>query len=397
MPAVVVGGSLNSLGVIRSLACDRMPLYLLERSRRCAGFWSRHCRFVQTPARGGPALIDALVRLAEELNCRPVLILTSDHAVAAVSTDRERIESHYRIALPPPAMVRILADKVSFQAFAEREHFPVPHAKAVCDEADLPQLSELAPPLILKPADKKLVEEGVVERTARADTIEEARIQGARMLRRAGSVIVQEWIEGGDEELFFTLFSCDRRGQVVGMFTGRKLLCWPPGVGYTTICVAAPEAATELEAMTRAMIVRTEYRGLGGMEFKRQAGSGRFLMIEPTVGRTDWQEEIASLCGVNLPLLTYRAELGEPLPAPPPPRDRIAWRSSRQYRVRPATAEPRLHVVDGHFRWSDPLPGFYFYAYERGAVRLWRGLTRLIRVRPVAPRVPRSLGQAVEE
>jgi predicted ATP-grasp superfamily ATP-dependent carboligase len=326
-----------------------------------------------------------------------VLILTSEHAVAAVSTYRERIESHYRIALPPPDTVQILADKVSFQAFAEREHFPVPSAIAVCDETDLPQLSALAPPLILKPADKILVEEGVVERTARADTVEEARIQAARMLRRARSVIVQEWIEGADEELFFTLFTCDRRGQIMGMFTGRKLLCSPPGVGYTAVCVAAPEAAAELEALARALVVRTGYRGLGGLEFKRQTGSGRFLMIEPTVGRTDWQEEIASLHGVNLPLLTYCAELGEPLPAPLPPRDRLAWRSSRQYRVRPAIAGPRLHVVDGHFRWSDPLPGLYFYAYERGAVRFWRGLTRLIRVRPVAPRVPQSLGRAVEE
>ncbi len=39
----------------------------------------------------------------------------------------------------------------------------------------------------------------------------------------------------------------------------------------------------------------TQYEGLGSLEFKWDAQGRRFLIIEPTVGRTDMQEEIPTL------------------------------------------------------------------------------------------------------
>jgi hypothetical protein len=32
---------------------------------------------------------------------------------------------------------------------------------------------------------------------------------------------------------------------------------------------------------------------------------------------------------------------------------------------------PGMRRVDGYFRWTDPLPGLYHYAYEGGLLRLW--------------------------
>src|SRR5580704_3660982 len=66
-PAVVVGGSLNALGVVRSLSVGSMPIYLLDTTRACAAGWSRYCRFVPIPALDGKALIDALIGLAAQL------------------------------------------------------------------------------------------------------------------------------------------------------------------------------------------------------------------------------------------------------------------------------------------------------------------------------------------
>jgi predicted ATP-grasp superfamily ATP-dependent carboligase len=116
-------------------------------------------------------------------------------------------------------------------------------------------------------------------------------------------------------------------------------------------------------------ITRVEYRGLGSLEFKRDRRSGRFVIIEPTVGRTDWQEEIATLCGVNLPLRTYMSELechSPPIAAASP---RLAWRSSVGFRTPLAAG---MRAVDGYFRWSDPLPALYYYVYERWVERIQR-------------------------
>jgi len=364
-----MGGTLNALGVVRSLAHGRMPIYLLETTRLCAASWSRYCKYVAVPALEGRGLIDSLIALAELLTCRPVLILTSDECVNCVSAYRREIEAHYRISLPSEAVVRALADKAMFQALAERERFVVPRAVCVNHVANLELLCSLRPPLIIKPADKTLVLKGIAERAVRVETIHEAQRVGTQMLSCAPSVVVQEWVDGPDTELFFTLFSCDRSSNLLGLFTGRKLLCTPPGIGSTAVCVAAPEVARELLAPTMQFITRVEYRGLGSLEFKRDGRSGRFVIIEPTVGRTDWQEEIATLCGVNLPLMTYVSELGRHSPPSAAASPRLAWRSSVGFRTPLAAG---MRAVDGYFRWSDPLPALYYYVYERWVERIQR-------------------------
>lgn len=384
VPAVVVGATLNGLGVVRSLSRGRVPLFVLETTRRAPAAWSRHCTFVRVAKLEGEALVGSLVRLASDLRCRPVLILTSDESVLTVSAAREQIAPLYAIELPPQAIVEALADKVGFHELAEREGFAVPRSRRVGSEADLDRIGELAPPIVVKPADKTLVLAGVVERALRADTVAQARAVAAQMLARAPSLIVQEWVEGADTEIFFTLFSCDRDGNLTGIFPGRKLVCSPPAVGSTAVCVAAPEIAAQLYRHTRHFIERVGYRGLGSLEFKRDTRSGRVLIIEPTVGRTDWQEEIATLCGVNLPLLTYHTALGV---TASPVADVMrfapcAWRAERQFPLPRSVALSATRVVDGYFRWSDPLPAAYYYGFERLAMRAWRWANRLTRRTP---------------
>ena len=379
VPAVVVGGTLNGLGVVRSLSRGGVPVVLLETTRRCPAVWSRYCATIRVPSLEGAALIETLVRLASELRCRPVLILTSDDSVLTVSAARRQIEPLYRIDLPAAAMIEALADKAGFHALALREGFAVPRSRTVSGEADLDRLGELEPPIVLKPADKTLVLAGIAERAVCADTVAQARTAAARMLHRAPSLIAQEWIAGPDTEILFTLFSCDAQANLIGIFPGRKLVCSPPAVGSTALCVAAPEVAAELYLHTRNFVQRVGYRGLGSLEFKRDSRSGRLFIIEPTVGRTDWQEEIATLCGVNLPLLTYEVALGAPAP---PVNDMgavsfgpYAWRSDRRFAS--GQVAPGTRMMDGYFRWNDPLPAAYYYGYERFVLRAWRRAVRL--------------------
>jgi D-aspartate ligase len=374
VPAVVVGGTLNGLGVVRSLARGGMPIYLLDTTRRCAAGWSRHVSFVPVAALQGRALTDRLLELGTRLGCRPVLILTSDQSVNWVSEHREDIEPHYRISLPADPIVRALADKTLFQELAEREGFPVPRSVCLGERSDLERLATLAPPLIVKPADKTLVLSGAVERAVRAASLADAQCVCAQMLARAPRVIVQEWIEGPDTDITFTLFSCDGRGRLLGLFAGRKLVCSPPAIGSTAMCVPAPEMADELAAPTMRFIDRLGYRGLGSLEFKRDRRSGQSLIVEPTVGRTDWQEELATLCGVNLPLITYYAELERQAPRSDAPRRPVAWRSSAGFS---APLPAGVRTVDGFFRWSDPAPALYYYGYERGLLRLWQRAVRV--------------------
>src|SRR5262249_12115481 len=137
----------------------------------------------------------------------------------------------------------------------------------------------------------------------------------------------QEWIEGGDDSIYFCLQYRGRDAAVVS-FTGRKLRSWPPRIGGTASCVSAPEYRDALERMTDEFFSAVGFIGMCSIEFKRDTRTGQFLMIEPTVGRTDFQEEVATLNGVNIPVAAYRYESDLPTTGSRPARP-AAWVVSR--------------------------------------------------------------------
>ena len=226
----------------------------------------------------------------------------------------------------------------------------------------------------------------------RVDTRAEAYHVALQMMERAGRLAIQEWIEGNDSDIYFSLFVCDSESKVVAMFSGRKLVCDPPDVGITAICTAAAaEVDEELSDLSRQFIERVGYKGVGGLEYKRDRRSGRLVITEPTVGRIDWQEEIATLCGVNIPLAAYCAETGVPFKKSARQKSNVMWRSSVVHRLPAAIAPPRASVRDGYFRLNDPLPGLYYYAFELFPL----GARKVLRRMYLKKGRPRELSKAV--
>lgn len=378
IPAIIVGGSLNALGVVRSLSQASVPVFVVDTTRQCPAAWSRHCRFIRTPSVRGEALVSCLLSLAETLACRPVLLLTRDDSVSIVSACRDRLSSAFHIDLPSAEAVSTLADKAAFHMIAGKLGIPVPNGLVVSGEADLENIARLQPPLVIKPADPAKVLAGEVERIAFAVSISEARDVAARLLSRASPLVIQQWVEGADSDIYFTLFACDADSRLIGIFTGRKVVCSPARIGSTAACVAAPEAAETLARETSRIIEQFAYRGIGSIEFKRDRRTGRFFVIEPTVGRTDWQQEIATLCGVNLPMLAYRTALGHAASAELQSEpDQIMWRESIATNIPEGLVTTGTKIIDGYFRWNDPIPALYHYGYERLVLRACRRVRRV--------------------
>jgi predicted ATP-grasp superfamily ATP-dependent carboligase len=323
------------------------------------------------------------------------LTLTGDLQVVAVSRARAALEAHYFLTLPLETMVDVLIDKAKFQPYAEEIGLRVPRAVVLHRGHDEQALDVLSMPVVLKRADPQGGPWRWAERTTRADTPAEARAVARRMRCAASSVVVQEWIDGNDDDIYFTLFVCDGQARIVALFTGRKMICEPPLVGSTALCAAATEEHQALAAQTQAFVTHSHYHGIGGLEFKRHRRTGQFVVVEPTVGRTDWQEEIATLCGVNIPAIAYRTALGEPVESLGPIDPAVAWRASFRYRPRTGTLPPGTRIVDGYFRRADPLPGVYSVytcvitsvLFKRLANRAPR-FAKLRRSRPVTEPIP---------
>ena len=137
------------------------------------------------------------------------------------------------------------------------------------------------------------------------------------------AVVVQEWVEGPDSNLEFVLFYLDEAGR------GARQLLRPQSGRYIpycgTACSAEPWDDPVLLEHARRFFRGTGYTGFGAIEFKRDP-RGRYVLVEPTVGRTKHIFTLAAANGVNLPLIGYRHMAGLALP-PPEPRPARACQS----------------------------------------------------------------------
>lgn len=381
-PAVVLGAGANGLGVARSLAHAGVPVWLLDSDEHRAEMRTRAAKPVKIRALHGEPLVEELLRLAaaQFSGVRPVLLLTQEESVKTISHHRDRLSAFYRFSLPGIDLVDALLHKQGFQQLAEELGSPIPPLVHVRTIADLSAIETLRYPVVVKPGERSTAYSHQFKKAYRV----ESATAGAELIRRIlpvmADIVVQEWIEGPDANIYFCLQSVDRQGKVVASFTGRKIRSWPPQVGGTASCVAAPEAHEQLTALTAKFFQAAGVIGMASMEYKRDSRSGEFRMVEPTVGRTDYQEEVATLNGVNLPHAAWCAELGLPFPAPTARERPVVWRV-RSEDVQSASAQQQTlkqgyprggNVADAMWRWNDPMPAL---------VQSWRHVSGALRRR----------------
>ena len=365
-PAVVLGAGVNGLGVTRSLARAGVPVWLLDTDGQRPEMCTRAAGALKIRAMHGEALIEDLAGLAETQfrDLHPVLFLTQEETVKTVSQYRERLAALYRFSLPSRDIVNTLLHKQGFQRLAEQHGVPIPPLLHVRTLADLPTLERLRYPVVLKPGERNAEYSCQFRKAYRIASAAEAAELLHRILPVMPDVVLQEWIEGPDANIYFCLQCLDKQGQTVAAFTGRKIRSWPPQVGGTASCTSAPEVHEELSAMTTRFFQAAGVVGMAGMEYKCDARSGEFRIVEPTIGRSDYQEEVATLNGVNLPFAAYCAELAMSFTVATPPKRPVAWRVRSEDDQSAAAQQQRAgtgfadagRVADAWWRWTDPLP-----------------------------------------
>jgi D-aspartate ligase len=395
LPAVVVGMNAGGLGVVRSLARRGVPTIIVDDTLDKPEMATRHgVARLALPIRT-PALIDGLLELARGSDHRPVLIATQRLPLLRISEGRAALAEAYRMLLPAHEMLVQMENKEHLIAIASAAGLRLPRGLILNSEEALEQARDLRCPLILKPADNDL---GYMQRFKKAYILDDMDAV-ARLARDVWpyyrNLVVQEWVGGGDEQIYFCLQYRDAEGRVVSAFVGRKLLSWPPGKGATAACTVADGYHEEVRAMADRLFDRVGLCGFGSIELKRDPATGDFYLIEPTVGRTDQQEEVATLNGVNIPYAAYCDLTGAPLPTqqktprrPKTWRDPLPTRWAQQQLRAEGRAAPSLRstppgVIDAYFRWDDPLPGLLNQA-QRLPEPLAGAMRRLLGPRPAA-------------
>lgn len=359
-PAVILGvDSITGLQSARLLADRGIEVMGVARNGRHFASASRRLRAVVE------ASSDDLVGVLESFDAalgRPfVVIPCSDSWVSALAGSRPRWPHHVRSVSPEPDMIDTLMSKVGFSEFAARNGFAVPRTVVLADGEGIEgPIQELRFPLVVKP-DRKPAnwDAWMGGKVSVARDPAQLRSVVRRGLQRADSLIVQEWVEGGEDALLSFNGYFDRHSMPLAAFTARKLRQWPPGAGTS----ASGEEIRDDEIVDLAieLFQKASFRGLAYLEVKRRSSDGLPVLIEANVGRPTGRSAICEAGGVELVYSAYRDALG----LPPLSDNRQLYRGVKwvylRHEVQAAVSAMRGGELTGR-QWLRSLRGRKVYA-----------------------------------
>ena len=298
--AVVLGGYVNGLGLVRSLG-DRgvpaavvttQPFDIAHRSRYVDGHEG-----VEGLAERPGALADLLERRAPDWGGR-VLLPTNDESLEALATHHGRLARHYRIESPPEAAGYLL-DKRRMAAAAEEVGADLPRRYGPADPATA-ERDDLRFPVLVKPlaAPRFAARFGVKVFEARA------RDELRACVARLGGIEadVHDLVPGGDSHIYAHAIHLDARGEPSPGVTVRKLRQSPPHFGVARMAELPADPPPGLHELTVELARRIGQRGPAVAEFKRDPRDGSLRFIEVN-GRSVVYNALLRRAGLDLAAL----------------------------------------------------------------------------------------------
>jgi D-aspartate ligase len=315
-PAIVIGlDCMTGLQTARILAGHNVPVIAIAKDPKHHCCRTKVCEKIIFSNTSGDALLKTLLDLGPQLKQKAVLFPCTDMSVLTLSRNRDRLKQWYYVTLSEPEVVEKLMDKVSFYTYAQEAGLPIPGTFFLRSRADVEQAAkQLSYPCILKPPMKTPTwEQNTKSKVFKLESAQELLETYDRCASWADLLMVQEWIEGTDADLYSCncYFSADSKPLVT--FVAKKLRQWPPETG--TSCLGEECRNDVVLHETLRLFESVGYRGLGYVEMKRDQRTGRHYIIEPNIGRPTGRSAISEAGGVALVYTMYCDVLGLPLPA----------------------------------------------------------------------------------
>lgn len=310
IPAIVMKLCINGMGVARSLGRNGVPVIGISVGSLLPGMSSRYVRDIWHCDGGDKEIVEMLIRRGSEFSDRPVLFPIGDMGVRCVANRFDEILRFYRIRLPDPQIVESIMSKRGIADWLAKIGLQAPQTVFIEDPDQITNVARTVTyPCIIKPEFRTTAfAQAAAQKAYRADNARGLICFYRSFCHVDPRAIVQEWIPGGDGDVFFCLQYYDSKSTPLVSFTGRKIRQWPPLCGGTASC--EPVDCPEIEKLSTRFFTTIGFRGFCSMEFKKNSDTGEFLIVEPTVGRTDWQSDISTINGIPIPYIGYRDIVG---------------------------------------------------------------------------------------
>lgn len=308
--ALVIGLDTHGLAEVRALAAQGITVFGVEHNLSQPGCRSPQlARVFPVADMNGPDLVDDLQRIRRQLagHRRVVLIPTNDTQTAHLCRRIEVVRDHFHVPWADCAQTVLrLLRKDELESICNRQGLLYPRSVVFESDRDAPRADSLRFPVIIKPV-KPLSS----FKTLMAHSPGELQ---AHLSAHSHDlpILGQEYIEGDDTAIHFGALLLNK-GRVMAAMSGRKIESFPKARGQTTIAQTHHDA--EVIRLSERFFEGLRLSGPASLELKKDP-QGRYWVIEPTVGRTDFWLGLCTASGLNLSAMGYAVALGQEVQAP---------------------------------------------------------------------------------
>jgi len=313
-PVILLGGEGNTFSVARSLAMVGIKVYAINHNYVSA-LRSKYLTRIDLPTRtrGVESWRDYLLSSASDHLKGSAVFCCSDEAIKLVIDNWRPLSARYLLEPAAPETRFRLLDKLLTYESASACGIAHPKFWRLGAGQSLGEVIQTGQfPIILKP---RLSQHSrlIGAKYLRANNAEELKRQYQRCVELSVPVVALEFIPGGDERYCSYYTYIDEAGTPLFHFTKRLLRRHPTNEGGATYHITDwnPEVAEKGLRLFR----HVGLRGLGNVEFKRDARDGELKLIEVNARYVNGNA-LVTLSGIDQALLSYAQLTGWPYAAP---------------------------------------------------------------------------------
>lgn len=310
-PAFVLSMFETGLGVGRSLGRKGIEVIGID-YKRDVGFHSKYIRSLLCPhpLNEPKSFLKFMISLSKKYDYKPVLFMTDDDFVLAISRVRKELSPFFLFNIPCEDLLESIMDKMIQYKRAGEVGISIP--KTFCPQSvgELDEISsQIVYPALIKCRYSYMWRKhfGAIKGIV-VDDKKELAEEIVMLFEKKLPVMVQEIIQGPDTNHFKFCCYVSRIGEPLLSFTLQKIRQQPIrfGVGAAVKSVHYPE----LVEIGTKFFTSIGYRGVGSAEFKLDKRDGMLKLIE--LNPRYWQQNILSdICGMNFPLVDYLEVTGQ--------------------------------------------------------------------------------------
>jgi predicted ATP-grasp superfamily ATP-dependent carboligase len=230
---------------------------------------------------------------------KPILYFTTDTSCYYIDNEREWFEERFEMSLPSSEIIKTYTQKGLAEVSALEAGLTVPKTQIVDTKEDIDKvINSFSFPIILKPRATYL-KANIGFKIKVINTKEEFLLETTNLIHQNNTLLCQEFIPGGNNTSFYYLFYRGSNG-VINENIGRKTLQSTPNGGI--MVKGLVEYNSELSKICRDFLNKIDYKGIGGIEFKKY--NEKFYFIEMST-RLEGFYKIAEISNSPLSLLSY--------------------------------------------------------------------------------------------